>query len=68
MSETRGASAEQRGEAAHARQEVDNTSRERVTREEYNFLNRVIHDKSMEYRPEFDKPLARITDKVFKRR
>lgn len=51
---------EQRGLAAHLRQHDDNSKRTVLKAQERKFLNRVIHDPSMNDRPDFVKRLEQL--------
>ncbi|ETI39626.1 hypothetical protein F441_14627 [Phytophthora nicotianae CJ01A1] len=51
---------QQRGLAAHMRQADDNLGRTLFKRNDRQFLNKVIHDASMDHRPEYDKRLKQL--------
>jgi hypothetical protein len=56
-------SSEQRGIAAHIRQMDDNNDRKILTKEDRDFCDTVVRDKSMEHKPEFDTKLQEWVNK-----
>uniref|UniRef100_A0AC34FP39 Uncharacterized protein n=1 Tax=Panagrolaimus sp. ES5 TaxID=591445 RepID=A0AC34FP39_9BILA len=53
----------QRGNAAHIRQNDDNKNRTTLTNQERNFVNSVIHGKSMNHEPKYDPQLNQLKKK-----
>ncbi len=55
--------AHQRGHAAQIRQMDDNRGKAMLDSQERNFVNSVIHGKSEQHTPKFDKGLQDLTQK-----